>query len=182
MPNVMPRSADNLTYTGSTNVSAYNNNPNNITIHGVLPELNFAADVNYNFTFPGQSSPTHISPYAMVFQGYFVAPSAATWTISMDIKLDDYGWVWSGTTAYTQWSSTNFGARSLYNVQYGNISFTLAQGGILPVTFLWMNLGANGKNIINIVNGATSTTYNSTIGFFQSTPCDPNFPYAPLFC
>ena len=179
MPNVSTKTSDGTYYVPyNINVTEYNNNPGNITIRGFLPNLNFETDGTINnYTFPGQSGPTTISPYAIVFQGFFIAPNTGNYNLTTDITTDDFCWIWTGTKAYKTWNINNFDALSIYNAYSGIAQFAAAAGDLVPVTILWVNRGALGRLAINFYNFATSTRVTNTTGYFQQSACDSRFVY-----
>ena len=68
----------------------------------------------------------------------------------------------TGQKAFSEWSSTNYDAMEIFDMQDRVASFTLEANEYLPVTMLWLNKGRTGALNVSIEDPAGMTTYDTT--------------------
>ncbi|KAF4535209.1 Gleya adhesin domain protein [Lasiodiplodia theobromae] len=127
-------------------------------------------------TLPGNSQ--FDSAYAAVLMnGFFVAPTSGTYTISSSSSsIDNWGYLWKGDVAYSTWSDSNTAyqaSRTGAGYIGGSTSFTLSAGDAIPMTLLWANGGGVGQSTFIITLPSGSTVSDST-GYF-APGCDAVF-------
>lgn len=64
--------------------------------------------------------------------------------------------------AFSEWSSTNYDAMEIFDMQDGVASFTLEANEYLPVATLWPNESDPGALKVSIKDPAGITTYDTT--------------------
>ena len=159
--------------------SKFNNDPNGIDIRGVFPGNNaFKTDDSGMYTFPGQSTSTDATDYAVVLEGYFFGPPGP-YTLTLTGATDDYGFVWAGTKAYRGWTNDNADVKEHVDngtVVDGSIAINLAEGQFVPVTIVWINVGGYGALEFAIYPPGGSETTDTT-GYFVQPYSGDNFVY-----
>lgn len=163
-------------YNGNNDVSQYNGN-SSFKVSGVATDINFESTFEGAVIFPEQTQVTNISDsaYAVVYQGLFLAPVTATYTLTTTLSTDDFGYIWTGAKAYSTWSDSNYDAMSTLNTNAGNVTFQLSQGQELPVTIVWVNAANAGGLNITIYNSVTGVTLSDTTGYFVSPKASDGF-------
>ena len=160
------------------NASRFNNDAANINVQGVFPDnINFQTqEVTGLYQFPGQSAPTDASNYAVVFEGYFYGPEG-TYSVTVSTATDDYGFLWTNSSAYSDWTNNNAEVTESIGGDYTqNHTFTIAPGDFLPMTILWVNVYQTGdlEFVIYPPGGGNIT---DTSGYFVQPFAGDNFVY-----
>ena len=163
-------------YTGDNDPAQYNGN-SSFQIGGIAEDINFVSSFYGDEIFPGQTQTTNVAKpaYAVVYQGYFLAPDTASYTLTSPESTDDFAYIWTGDKAKSTWSNTNYDAESQLNTYPGSITFPLTRGEEIPVTIVWVNAANAGGLNISISNSATGLTVNDTTGYFVSPKASDGF-------
>lgn len=132
----------------------------------------------YQCSLPGYSGTAYCGTMVIVFQGYFFAPVAGTYTFSTPSYIDNALGVWSGTTAYNSFTNSNADYTAYGYTSHDTAatsSYNLAAGEFMPVTVIWSNTGGPG-GIWLTVSGPSGSAL-STAGWFVP-PCSSGSPFA----
>ncbi|KAJ4348832.1 uncharacterized protein N0V89_010210 [Didymosphaeria variabile] len=109
---------------------------------------------------------------ALLLQGFFIAKETGTYTFSSSGNdVDNYGYAWSGDSAYSAWDDTNAGFKSSRTAAAyisGTTSLVMNAGDAVPFTYLWANGGGVGQSKVYIRSPSGQTTTNSAGYFVQA--------------
>ena len=154
--------------------SRFNNDPMGIDIQGVFPgDINFNTSEYGGYTFPGQSTETNASTYAVAFEGYFFGPPGQYAVSLSKTQTDDYSWLWTNTSAYGGWTNNNAEiTESIAGGYTQNHTFFLEEGQFLAMTVLWINVYQSGSLDFVIFPPAGGEITDTTGYFAQPYPGD----------
>lgn len=157
--------------------SRFNNDAANIDIQGAFPDdINFFTDSTGLYQFPGQSTSTDASAYAVVLEGYFYGPGG-TYTVTVSTATDDYGFLWTGSTAYSNWTNDNANVtESIAKGSTQNCTFSIATGEFLPMTILWVNVYQSG-GLEFVIYPPAGGEITNTSGYFAQPYAGDSFVY-----
>ena len=141
-------------------------NSKDITVRGILQNINVATGYADNLYLPGQSRGIPAFNIGVLFQGYFKAPADGDFTFTSAAYTDDFGWIWTGDKAFANWTGSNRDAFSSFPFQRGSITVSLTEDQLLPVTILWGNHIGSGHLDISIYCDTLDEIYTDTSGLF----------------
>ncbi|KXJ87886.1 GLEYA domain-domain-containing protein [Microdochium bolleyi] len=100
---------------------------------------------------------------AIIYQGFYVARATGDHTFSSSgDTIDNWGYFWSGNTAYSTYSDLNFNFRSVRvdGAPYtgGTQTVQMNQGDAIPVAWLWANGGGAGQSDFTVSVGGSGGT------------------------
>lgn len=138
---------------------------------GTLQNL---AVINFDWSklsqLPGQAPfATPVERIALTFKGFFIAPTAGTYTFTTPNGIDDEWYMYHGDKALSGWNKDNYDVHCIYGSS-STYSITLKQGYILPVLFLWANTAGPGAIYFQITlpDGTVKTDVTGLL-----TPVNP---------
>ncbi|KAL6718911.1 hypothetical protein ACLMJK_003146 [Lecanora helva] len=164
------------TYNGNNDPAQYNGNSNYV-VGGVASDINFDSSFTGDVTFPGQTQSINIaSPaFAVVYQGYFLAPHTDTYTLTSGPDTDDFAYIWYGDKAKSQWTDSNDDGESELNTNSTSVTFQLNSGEEIPVTIVYVNAANAGGLHITISSGVGGLNVTDTTGYFVSPQASDGF-------
>lgn len=89
-------------------------NSKDITVSGIAQNINVATGSQDYLYLPGQAGGVPADKIGVLFQGYFKAPADGDFTFTTTASTDDYGWIWTGDKAFTNWTGSNRDGFSAY--------------------------------------------------------------------
>lgn len=110
---------------------------------GISNDINFAdtSGPNAHGYLPGQPRTTNLSHIALVYHGLFLVPTSGIYHFATN--SDDFGYIWAGEVAYSNWTAENAVASNGYNQPTTSIPQNFTAYDRVPVTILYANGGGD---------------------------------------
>ncbi|KAH8666834.1 GLEYA domain-containing protein [Xylariales sp. PMI_506] len=114
------------------------------------------------------------SQAALLLQGFFIARQTGTYTLSSSASyIDNWGYLWTGDAAYSDWSDANTGfqaSRTGAGYYGGSTTVDMSEGDAIPLTWLWANGGGVSQSYF-VVTAPDGTVTTDSTGYFVQA-CD----------